>query len=79
MSSILLKMDKNAVEYANTTESGITMYVIISTDNRMDDDNIDFHQTVGPVKQNNVSMYNVYIAIGKAGSSLTRHIANGLI
>lgn len=57
MSSILLKMDKNAVEYANTTESGITMYVIISTDNRMDDDNIDFHQTVGPVKQNNVSMY----------------------
>lgn len=55
MSSILLKMDKNVVEHATTAESGnsVTMlYVIIGTDNRMDDDDIDFHHTDEPVKRN---------------------------
>lgn len=73
MSSIFLKMDKNAGYehpertpcYNRNREQCICICNIICTHthtqnaNTMDDDSIDFHQTAEPVKQN-MYLYTVY-------------------
>lgn len=77
------KWIKIAVEHANehthihTQPNPRTMYTcnIIHTDNRIDDDNIDFHQTAEPVKRN-MYLY-LYLYLYLYGVREVLYIANG--